>query len=272
MKSETKMRDFSLRLITILAWFLILWATVFLVGSVFQWSGLTGQLETAFFGSGFCAGMVLAALALLNVTANLNIISKAQVKLATGEPIVESKPGTFIKTLSVAVILIGIVVLSLWFAEWRIYKVKEAEAITKIESIAESKLAGEAIELIKTDAKIADLAKVREALSANIQSGERLSIIIPLKVKGVDIYYELTAWGHDSKESDKKISEADMTKFIPDCKEKKKFEQLRKGEIKIFAIQQEGSLRAFRLVKNESGYIILLIDTSRRSEYSGSSF
>jgi hypothetical protein len=272
MKSEKKMRDFSLRLITILVWFSILWAIVFLVGMVFQWSGITGQLATAFFGSGFCAVMVLAALTLLNVTANLNIISKAQASQATGEPIAESKPGTFIKTLSVAIVLIGIVVLSLWFAEWRIYKAKEAEAITKIESIAESQLVKEAIDLVKADAKITDLAKVREALSANIQSGERLSFVFPLKVKDVNIYYELTAWWYGSKDSNKNISEAELLRFLPDSKEKKKYEQMLNGKIKTFAVPHGTYLRAFRIVETDSGRIILLIDTSRRSRYSSGSF
>lgn len=71
MKSEQKLRDFTLRLIQIIVWFEILWAVVFLAGMVFQWSGLTDQLAVAFFGSGFCAVLVLAALTLLNVTANL---------------------------------------------------------------------------------------------------------------------------------------------------------------------------------------------------------
>ena len=82
MKAEQKTRDFTLRLIQILVWFMILWAIVFFVGLVFQWSGLTDQLAAAFFGSGFCIVLVLAALAVLNITANLNIISKMQVRKA----------------------------------------------------------------------------------------------------------------------------------------------------------------------------------------------
>jgi len=91
MKSEQKLRDLTLRLIQILVWFEILWAVVFLAGVVFQWSGLTDQLAAAFFGSGFCGILVLMALALLNVTANLNIISKVHVrKVAEDEEIISN--------------------------------------------------------------------------------------------------------------------------------------------------------------------------------------
>jgi hypothetical protein len=272
MKKEQKMRDFSLRLIGILVWFEILWVIVLMVGMVFQWSGLTDQLAEIFFGSGLCGVLLLAVLTFMNVAANLNIISKSQVSKATGQPIEETKPGSFIKTISVAAILIGIVVLSLWFAEWQLYKNKENEAVAKIESIAETPLTGEAIRLINYDSTISELAKVREALSANIQSGERLSIIFPQKIKDVDIYYELTSWYYGSKDTSIKISEASLSKFVPTAKERKKFEQMIAGNITGFTVPAGDNLRAFRLVKTDNGKIILLIDTSRRSEYSRGSF
>lgn len=272
MNTETKIRDFSLRLISILVWFMILWATVFLIGLVFQWSGLTDQLAIAFFGSGFCAVLVLAAIALLNVTANLNIISKAQASKATGKPVLETKPGALIKTVTIAGVLIGIVVLSLWFAEWRLYKSKEAETIGKIESIAETKLAQETVRLIRDNAKITELTKARDALSANIQSGARLSIIYPEKVNDVEMYHEFTAWWYGSKNSDKTISDAGIPKYVPTSEERKKFDRLITGEITEFTVPSGGNLRVFRMVKTSDGKMILLIDTSRRSEYSRGSF
>lgn len=239
---------------------------------VFQWSGLTDQLAAAFFGSGFCAFLVLAALALLNVTANLNIISKAQVAKATGEPVADTSPGSLTRTIAAAGVLIGIVVLSLWFAEWRLYKSKEAELIAKIESIAETKLAQETIRLIRDNAKITELAKARDALSGNIQSGARVSIIYPEKVNDVEMHREFTAWWSGAKDSDTTISDADLPKFVPNEKERRNFERLAVGDIKEFTVPHGGNLRAFRAVQTPDGKMILLIDTSRRSEYSRGSF
>lgn len=272
MKTEQKIRDVSLVLINILVWFEILWAVVFLVGMVFQWTGLTDQLATAFFGCGVCAGLVLIALNVLNFTANLNIISKAQAARATNEPISQLKAGSFLKPLAAAFGLIGIIVLLLWFTERRLYQKKAQEASAKIESIAETKLAQEAISLIYDDVPIKELAKVREALSANIQSGSRLSIIFPEKVKGVELYAELTAWWYGGKDSDRKISDAGLPRFIPSAKEQKRFEQMVKGELAAFTVRKERSLRAFRRVASDRGQIILLLDTSRRSDYSSGSF
>ena len=60
---------------------------------------------------------------------------------ASALPVSETKTGSLFRTIAVAGVLIGIVVLSLWFAEWRLYKSKEADMLVKIESIAETKLA-----------------------------------------------------------------------------------------------------------------------------------
>ena len=272
MKSEQKLRDFTLRLIQILVWFEILWAVVFLAGMVFQWSGLTDQLAAAFFGSGFCAVLVLAALALLNVTANLNIISKAQVRKVAESEVVESKPGSFIKTLCAAGVLIALVVGSLWFAEWRLYQAKVSETETKIESLMGTDLLDEAVALIKKDGSAAELANMREALATSIQTGARLSFIIPRKVKDVTVYYEFTAWWHGKKDEDKKISEASLAKFVPRQAERLKWEKLVAGETDEFTVPSGNDLRSFRRVILHDQEIILLIDTGRRSDYSRSSF
>jgi hypothetical protein len=243
-----------------------------MVGMVFQWSGLTDQLSEIFFGSGACGVLLLAVLTFMNVAANLNIVSKSQASKATGQPIEEAKPGSFFKTISVAAVLIGIVVGSLWYAEWRLYKTRENESFTKIESIADTELAKEAISLIQSNATIDELRKIREALAGNIQSDDRLSLIFPKKVKNVDIYCELTAWSYGCKQSSDKISDADLTKFVPKAQESKKFAQMISGNIASFSVPNGNDLRTFRLVKTDKGTIILLLDTSRRSDYSRGSF
>lgn len=273
MKTEQNIREFSLRLIYILVWFEIFWAIVFLIGIVFQWSGLTDQLAMAFFGSGFSAIIVLVALVLLNIAANLNIISKAQASKIEGTEVVKTKRSSFIKTISIAAGLVVIIILSLWLAEWKLYRVKENESLTKIESIADSKLIEEAMYLIANDGEIDELSNIREALSNSIQSGARLSLIFPIKVKDIDIYYELTAWWHGGMGEDSiKISEAGLTKFVPYPKERKNYEKLIDGEIESFTETRGGKLRVFKMIESEDGKIILLIDTSRRLDYSRDSF
>ncbi|MFA5500712.1 MAG: hypothetical protein WC404_06505, partial [Candidatus Omnitrophota bacterium] len=107
---EQKIRDLTLKLIQVIVWFEILWAVVFLISMVFQWSGITEQLASAFFGAGFCGILLLAALTLLNVTANMNIISKVQVmKFAGGESAPEDRRAT-LKILAVSGALIAVIV------------------------------------------------------------------------------------------------------------------------------------------------------------------
>jgi len=273
MKTEQNIRDFSLRLIYILVWFEILWAIVFLIGIVFQWSGLTDQLAVAFFGSGFSAIIVLVALVLLNVAANLNIISKAQVAKIGETEVVKTKRRSFIKVISIAAGLVIIIVISLWLAEWNLYRTKKNEALAKIESITDSKLMEEAMFLIANDGEINELSRIRDALSTMIQSGARLSLIFPIKTRGTDVYYELTAWWHTGIDDDGiKISEAGLTRFVPYPKERKSYEKLINGDIDNFSETHGGKLRVFKMTESESGKIILLIDTSRRLDYARDSF
>lgn len=265
MNKDQKIRDLTSKMIQVLVWFELLWATVFFVGAIFRFSGLTDQLATAFFGSGFCAVIVLVSTVLLNVTANLNIISKAQV--ASGKLDEEpSSPLAFSKIIGVAAGLIGLIVVSLGFAEWRLYQKKVADVKVKLEAVVETGLVNEATKLIMLDGKVRELDRIREALSANIQSGSRLSLIFPLKVKDVEIYYELHAWWYYNKDITN-ISGADLPKFVPTGNEKNKWEKLLKGDLGFFASADGDNIRAFRKIKTENGPIILLIDTSRRSDY-----
>lgn len=125
------------------------------------------------------------ALALLNVTANLNIISKVQVRKVAEDEEIISKPGSFLKTIGTAGILIGLIVGSLWFAEWRLYRAKVSEVETKIESIVDTALLNDAIDLIKNDGLASELRLIREALASSIQTGARMSFIIPRHIKNV---------------------------------------------------------------------------------------
>jgi hypothetical protein len=272
MKTELRFIDLSFRLIQILVWFEILWAVVFLTGMVFEWTGLTEQLATAFYGSGLCALLVLIALTLLNVTANMNIISIAQVQKTLQGDISERKRGTWYATLAIAGGLIAMVVLSLWISEWRLYKAKASEAEAKIESIADTRLIGEAMDLIDANGKVGELERIRDALSVSIQSGARLSFLIPRVVKDVTIYYELTAWWYGTKIDETKVWDTSLNKFVVGSSERNLWNQLIAGKISSFVVPSGRELRAFRRVKNNKGELVLLLDTSRRSEYTRGSF
>lgn len=271
MYSEQKIRDLTLKLIQILVWFEILWAIVFVIGMVFQWSGLTEQLSAAFFGSGFCAIIVLAALALLNLAANLNIISKAQMKKVAVEEM-EPSPSAFLRPLLAAGVLISIVVGSLWFAEWKLYQTKVSQIEAKLESLTGTDLLNEAMELIRRDGPASELARIRDALATSIQTGASLSFIIPHKVKDITVYYEFTAWQYGEEEKGKKISQVSLIKFVPLPGERRKWQQLIQGEIDGFTVPVRDNLRTFRRVRFHGQELILLIDTARRLEYKGRSF
>ena len=265
MQRDQKLRDLTSKFIQVLVWFELLWATVFFTGAVFRFSGLTDQLTTAFFGSGFCAVVVLVSMVLLNVTLNLNIISRAQATSAKIES-APTSPLSIGKVVGIALALIVVVVASIGIAEWRLYEKKIADVKVKLGSVAEAGLLQDAVKLINSDGKARELDRIREALSENIQSGSRLSLIFPQKVKDVDIYYEMHAWWYYQDNHDK-ISSANFPKFIPRNEEQKKWERMVKGDLDFFASVDDSTIRAFRRVKTDAGPIILLIDSSRREDY-----
>jgi hypothetical protein len=133
-------------------------------------------------------------------------------------------------------------------------------------------LLDDAVALIKEDGSAAELSKMREALASSIQTGARLSFIIPRKVKGVTVYYEFTAWWHGHEDKEKKISEASLTKFVPRDAERRDWDKLVAGDIDEFTVPSGKALRAFRRVDLHDQEIVLLIDTGRRSDYKRSSF
>ena len=216
--------------------------------------------------------MLLAALALLNMTANLNIISKAQVRAVTGEDSVSAPQSTVIKNMVVAAALIVVIVLSLWLAEWRLHRGKVAEAEAQVASVIGTSLLDNALDVIRHDGTVAELAAVRDALSASIQSGARMSLIIPRTVQDVPIYYEFTAWWHTARDSETKVSEARINRFVPRDQERRRWEILTDGSIEHFTVPVGGNLRSFRRVVSGEVELIILVDTSRRSDYTRSSF
>jgi hypothetical protein len=274
MKNEFRLREITLGIISILVWFEILWAVVFLVGLVFQWSGLTNQLMYAFFGSGFCGLVLLAALAILNFSANLSIISKAQMRHLDGAD-TPGKSNSFLKPLVIAGGLICLVVASLWIAEWKLLQTKLSKARSKIEMISNSQEVANIIKTIYDNGTKKALFSELSNLSNQTTDNEQFSVIFPKKVNGKTIYYEIGSWRYSVyKETDTtKISDESFTIFKADEKEKPWFDKQTKGKDVFFAYPKGGdNLRAFLRVETPKGFIILLLDTSRRSSYQRDSF
>jgi len=95
------------------------------------------------------------------------MISKAQVRNVAESEVVESKHGSFIKTLCIAGILIGLVVGFLGFAEWRHYQAKISETESKIESLIGIQHLDEAVALTKKVGLASELADMRETFATS---------------------------------------------------------------------------------------------------------
>jgi len=263
MKTEFRVRDLSIRLIQILVLFEVLWAAIFVVGLTFKWSGLTDQLTSAFFGAGFCSLILIAALAVLNVTTNLNIISRSVALRSEDQTLPSDNQKRYWPILLGAGTLVILVIGALSLAEARLYRSKRAEAESKIESIVDTPLLTSVLETIKRDGKVSELKNLREAIAAAIQSGERVSLLIPRDLKGVRAYYELTGWWWGGKDEEK-ISTASLPRFVPSVNEADDFREMLAGKIDHFSLKAGSEIRSFRRIVKPEGEIIILIDTSRQ--------
>ena len=263
MKTETRIRDLSIRIIQILVLFEVLWAAVFLVGLTFNWSGFTGQLTSAFFAAGFCSLILISALAILNVAANLNLISRATEARGMTQIQEPAARRSYWPLVAIACGLVIIVVAGLAIAEAQVYRAKRSEAEQKIESIVDMPLLGSALEVIRRDGKASELKDIREALAAALQVGNRVSLLIPREIKGVKAYYELTGWWWGGKD-DGPISGMSLPRFSPSVNEADQFAALIGGKIDRFSLKAGSEIRSFRRVVKPEGEIIILIDTNRQ--------
>jgi len=271
MNKEEKLRNLSLKIIGVLVWFEILWAVVFVLALVFQWTFIASQVASAFFASGFAAALVLFAVTLLNFAANLHIISNAQLMKGSKGTEPDGKSNS-LRIFGIAIGLIVIVVCSLWFAEWKLYQTKSEEARTKLVSISETKLVDEVFGLVEGDGTVKELIKVRDAIAESIQVGARLSVLIPSERRDFNVFYELSAWSYFKIETEEKLSEASLSRFIPRKHEKNKYEELKDEKITEFVLPDGQHLRAFLLIKRDGKRIILLLDTSRSLDYKRGSY
>lgn len=260
MKTESQIRALTTRLIQLLVLFEVLWAVVFLFGLTFKWSGLTDQLTSAFFGAGFCSLVLIAALVALNVVTNFNIVSKALEQ--TGGSRVDEPRVKYWPLLTGAGLLIVLVVGALALAEARLYRTKKIEVEGKIESVADSPLITNALKAISSDAKVVELRHVREGIAAAIQSGNRVSLLIPRESNGVRSFYEFSGWWWGGKD-DEPISAMSLPRFVPTPNEEKEFAELVAGKLTKFSLKSGSEVRSFRRIKKPEGEIIILIDTNR---------
>jgi hypothetical protein len=159
-------------------------------------------------------------------------------------------------------LLVIIVVGAIAVAEARLYRKKRIEAEAKIESVVDTPLVVNAISVAAKDGSVRELRSLREAIAAAIQSGDRVSLLIPREIRGVKAFYEFSGWWTGYKEEEK-ISSLSLPRFVPTPNEIDDFEALTLGKIDRFSLKNGGEVRSFRRVKTSDGELIILIDTSR---------
>lgn len=274
MNKEIKLRELSLKLIVLLVWFEFLWAIVFVIGIVFKWSGLTSQLTTAFFSAGFAALILLAAVSLLNFAVNLNIISISKSEEITDSSNRNSKIG--IKTpIAISSVIILLVIGGLWIAEVSLYHKKVAEAKSRIEFIGSNQKVDSLISMIEVDTSNGTFISTIKKLEMTTPNSQQFSLIFPKTIDEDTVMCEISYWNRYSSDSSDSVSlsESDHRKFVPQSDEKKKFEKLINNEITFFAVPRGNSeISAFHRIDTEKGFVILNLETNRRSEYSKGSF
>ncbi len=266
MKLEKMIRDLSLRAIVLLVILIGLWAIVLMVGATFNWSFLTGKIETAFYLGGFLVGLLILALSFASGTASLAIISKAQNRETGGSRWSRKQVALLVAVpLALVLVLVG----GLWYAEWRVYRTVSEEAWNKVRVLAEKSQLGEMAGEIREDGEIANILALRDALAADISSEGRVSFLVPRDRAGVKVYYELTPWFQDDKEEEKTFSEADLNRFRPSGREKDDFDRMARGELDSFQVPLKArQLRVFLAREFEGQEIVILLDTSRQlSDY-----
>lgn len=268
-----KLQKLTLGLIISLTWFTLVCFVVIFLGNVFQWSFLSVTFSMGFF-TAFGIGLgALVALAILHLTLTLNSISFSLFRIARGKEDAESVLAAgkdtklFARSIFAAVLSMIFVVLIMWYGEVRVNNHKVKVALNSMESLVKSPLANKLVAAINADATIKEVLEIRDAMMNNLVDARGLSILTPVNKVEKNVFYELTPWwygGHDEKQPEKKISEANLAVFVPQDNEKKKFHQLLQ-EKKPFYSRTNYALRVFfPVVIDGKIECILLLDTSRQ--------
>ena len=273
MNKLERLQKFTLGLIITVVWFDMLCFLVIFIGNIFKWSFLSETFSTGFFTAFGVSLGALFSLAMLHSTVTFSLASLSLRKIAMAvekdkglcESIPQKDKGLFMKGIALAIGIIGVIIIFLWFGEVSVNKHKVKVALNCLESVAKSPLAGKAIDLINKDAPVKELKNARDAMRNTLEDANGLSLLIPGNKANPMMYYEITPWWLEEGEETKPISQANLRAFVPYEEEKSKFNDLIKDK-KPFYILRRASLRVFYpVVINGAMEFILLLDTSRQA-------
>jgi hypothetical protein len=175
--------------------------------------------------------ILIAALALLNFSANLSIIADAQMRHFQPVETKGTKP-SYTKTLVIAGSLIAVVVGSLWIAEWKLYETKLQKTRSRIEVVANTQAVANILQIISDDGTQAALLDQLRTLSNETMEREQFAVLFPKKQNNPTTYYEIglgwysEAFGQDSV----KVSKAHFMLFKPTDREKKWLDRQKDGK------------------------------------------
>lgn len=274
MRNLEKLQKLTLGLIIAVVWFDMLCFVVIFIGNIFKWSFLSETFSAGFFTAFGVSLGVLFALSMLHSTLTFSLASLSLRKIAlavekdkeSGESIIQKGKGFFAKGITLAIGIMGIIVISLWLGEMSVNRHKVKVAFNNLASIVKSPLADKAIDLINKDASVKELRDIRDAMMNTLEDSRGLSLLIPVNKADKMMYYEIAPWwGLEKDDETKPISQANLRVFVPYPEEKNRFNKLAEDK-KPFNILGRDSLRVFYpAVVNKTTAFVLLLDTSRQA-------
>ncbi len=262
------LQNFVLKTIMFIVWFDLACFALILSGSVFKWSFLNKSISVAFFTAFGVSLMVLLSLAILHVVLTLNLISESISYIAREKGFAESKPSPIAQKRFRAMIVasLGIIFLVVAYQgvlEYRVtrYKVKRIEQ--ELGDIAGSRLVKRLLDIIDQNAAIGKLYFVRDELLLSLEENVRaISLLIPKKEEGRLVFYEITPWECDYKDTTP-VSDSLTKLFIPRYKEKEKFGEMLKNKTPFTVVDSYAIRSFYPIVKDGQIKLVLLLDTSR---------
>lgn len=231
MKFYHILKKVTLILILILVVLLCFLALIFIIKETFNYSIFTAMTETLFASAMGAMILLVIGLSIINITANLNLISEGFTK----DQLSEIKVNYTHIILKAAAVIVGVAILT-WLSLHLINRrnthmtaEKMLEELTDIPE-SQSELITQLIENLQNETNLTEIKQLIEMIDGNIFHLNYIEVLFPKMVNGNLVYLRIDRWSNYIVE-EKYYSPISDTLYITEKTEEKKYlEDIYSGE------------------------------------------
>jgi hypothetical protein len=201
--------------------------------------------------------IVLAGLGVLNICANLGLLTESRSELAAVDPQKRRRALRIALIVGAGALLVS---LATWAGRTVVERGQVRDVVDELSALDGTVLVRGAMDAISSDHSIEELLEYRDAMAAHTMAGDALRLINPRIVRGVPVYYTVDAWSLSGlQRSDPSVASCGQRKYEPVGEERALFRSMIRGERTWFATREGGTQRVMRIFRDGDRHIAVEI-------------